>query len=206
MPHDKDLPEDFLAGKALITERYLHNDDPYLQFGFGGGAERWRNERRPILEAVDRDGTILDLGCANGFLLECLVSWANEDGFQLIPYGVDQSAALIELARKRLPRFQKHLFNANVWSWIPPRRFDFVYTLADVVPEEFLGPYLRRLRTDFLEPSGRLIIGSYGSDSRGVPPLPLETLLPQYGLSPIGSLRAGPGKIIHFAWVQAAAS
>ncbi len=206
MPHNSDLPAGFLARKARMTERYLGHDDPRLQSGFGGGAERWHNERRPILTPVARDGTILDLGCANGHLLECLISWAREGGIQLVPFGVDQSAELIDLARQRLPAFRDHFFAANVWSWVPPQRFTYVYTLADVVPESFLAAYLGRLVAEFVEPGGVLIVGSYGSYSRRERPLPLEVLLPSYGLQLSGSVRAGPEQIVCFAWSEVAAA
>ena len=204
VPNDSDLPSGFLAAKARMTQRYLHHDDPRLQSGFGGGAERWENERRPILTPVTRSGTILDLGCANGHLLECLVAWAAEAGVELVPYGVDQDPALIELARERLPAFSAHFFSANVWSWAAPRRFTYVYSLADVVPPEFLSRYLRRLYEQLVEPGGVLIVGSYGSHSREEAPLPLEKLLPDFGLPLSGSVRAGPGRVVAFAWSNTA--
>ncbi len=206
MPQDSDLPSGFLAAKARMTERYRSHDDPRLQSGFGGGAERWEAERRPILTPVTRNGTILDLGCANGHLLECLVGWAAEAGVGLVPYGVDQDPALIELANERVPAFAAHFFSANVWSWVPPRRFTYVYSLADVVPEEFLARYLPRLHAEFLEPGGVLIVGSYGSHSRSEPPLALEQLVPSFGLPLSGSVRAGPGEIVCFVWSNAAAA
>ena len=152
--------------------------------------------------ADGRGGSLLDLGCANGYLLECLVAWAREDGVELVPYGVDQSAELVALARERLPAFASNFFAADVWSWQPPRRFRHVYTLADVVPERLLGDYLRRLLADCVEPDGTLIVGSYGSHSRSEAPLELEALLPRFGLRVSGSTRAGPGDIIAFAWVD----
>ena len=202
MAEELEFPPDFLAAKARMTQRYLSHDDPRLQSGFGGGPDRWRAEREPILEPVNRDGTILDLGCANGYLLECLLAWAGQRGIDLVPYGVDQDAQLVELARQRLPDFSAHFFAANVWSWSPPRRFTYVYTLADVVPRSHLSPYLERLLTTAVESGGFLIVGSYGSHSRSLPPLELESLLPSYGLDAAGATRAGPGEIVCFAWVE----
>ncbi len=184
-----------------MTRRYLAHSDPRQQSGFGGGAERWANERRPILGPVDRDGSLLDLGCANGYLLECLVAWAAEDGFELEPHGVDQCEELIELARQRHTRFASHFHTDDVWSWEPPRRFTHVYTLADVVPETHLQAYLQRLLDRAVEPDGTLIVGSYGSHSRGLRPLELEALLRRYGLEVAGSVRAGPDEVVRFAWV-----
>ena len=48
----------------------------------------------------------------------------------------------------------------DVWSWAPPRRFTYVDSLADVVPEAFLERYLARLHAGFLEPGGVLVVGS----------------------------------------------
>jgi hypothetical protein len=84
------LPDEFVANLHQLAARYLASEDPYLQSGFGGGPERWRSEREPILDAVTGDGDLLDLGCANGLLLECLVAWAEERDLTLTPYGLDK--------------------------------------------------------------------------------------------------------------------
>jgi hypothetical protein len=198
----RELPADFLAELARLAESYVSKSDPREQSGFGGGAQRWRAEREPILEAVDRDGTLLDVGCANGFLLESLCAWGSERGRTLVPFGVDQSAALVELARTRLPAFRSNLWVGNAWSWTPPCRFTFVYTLADVVPPSHLGDYLRRAEGELVEPGGRLIVGSYGSRSRRVAPLELARLLRTFGLRVAGTAEGGEG-VVRFAWVDA---
>jgi 2-polyprenyl-3-methyl-5-hydroxy-6-metoxy-1,4-benzoquinol methylase len=66
------------------------------QSGFSGGAERWRAERESILDPIHSDGEILDIGCANGYLLECLVTWAKDRGINLTPHGLDHGARLID--------------------------------------------------------------------------------------------------------------
>jgi hypothetical protein len=91
------LPDGFLIELAALPEAYLRHTDPIRQSGFGGGAERWRLEREPILEGIDRSGSLLDIGCANGYLLECLVSWGRERHVELEPYGLDISQDLISL-------------------------------------------------------------------------------------------------------------
>ncbi len=80
-----DLPPDFRARARSLEAAYLESDDPIRQSGFGGGPERWRAERQPILDAVEGDGDLLDIGCANGYLLECLVAWGAERGLALTP-------------------------------------------------------------------------------------------------------------------------
>ena len=112
----RQLPMRFLRELEALESSYLREDDPIRQSGFGGGPERWRSEREPILDAIDGDGDILDIGCANGYLLECLVTWGRERGLSLVPHGVDQGSRLIELARARLPDFHSnfHVGNAQL--------------------------------------------------------------------------------------------
>jgi hypothetical protein len=38
---------------------------------------------------VNRDGTFLDVGCANGHLMECSVTWLAEPGVSIEPYGLE---------------------------------------------------------------------------------------------------------------------
>lgn len=89
------------------------------QSGFSGGAVRWRQEREPLLEALNADGSFLDVGCASGYLLECLTTWAQEPGFWLEPYGLNLGAGLIELARTRQARLANHFFEGSAWDWEP---------------------------------------------------------------------------------------
>jgi len=200
------LPGTFLESLRGLEGAYLTHSDPIRQSGFGGGAERWRSERSPILEAVDSDGDFLDVGCANGYLLECLVEWARERGVALIPYGLDQGAQLISLARQRLHRFADHFFVGNAWDWEPPRRFRYVYTLCDCAPEGFREEYLRRLMRRAVAPGGRLIVGAYGSRSRSLPPLDVARLIRDSGLPVSGTAEGGDGPITRFAWTENLAS
>ncbi len=69
------LARAFLQDLRALESAYLKEDDPIRQSGFRGGADRWRGERGPILNAIETDGDLLDIGCANGYLLECLLNW-----------------------------------------------------------------------------------------------------------------------------------
>jgi hypothetical protein len=184
-----------------LEAAYLQETDPIRQSGFHGGSERWRAERGPILDAIEADGELLDVGCANGYLLECLVKWAKERGITLTPFGLDQGARLIELARQRLPALADHFFVGNAWDWQPPQSFRYVYSLYDCVPVEFLATYARRL-LDWVGPGGRLILGAYGSRSRGIPPFDIGGFLRSAGFSVSGEARGGDPVITRFAWVS----
>ena len=75
----RDMPEDepyHAETRRLLEGAYLEAEDPRGGSGFRGDAGRWERARRPIASAVDRDGTFLDVGCANGLLMESLVEWA----------------------------------------------------------------------------------------------------------------------------------
>jgi hypothetical protein len=196
------LPDDYLQLIRSLEEYYLQSDDPIRQSGFGGGAERWREEREPILNAVQASGDFLDMSCANGYLLECLMAWASSRSLQLIPYGVDIGPRLIALARQRFPSFADHFFVANAWDWQPPRQFQYVYTLHDNVPETYLARYVQRLYDNVVASGGRLILGAYGSRSRQLPPKDVEAFLNLSGFSVTGSAWGGNPRMAHVAWVD----
>lgn len=197
------LPHAFLSELRALEASYLERSDPIEQSGFGGGSERWRAEREPILDAIASDGEILDIGCANGYLLECLVAWGHERGVTLVPYGLDLGVGLIDLARQRHPHVADHFFVGNAWDWEPPRRFRYVYCLLDVVPPDYLPAHLHRLLARIVSPGGRLIVGDYGSRSRGFPARDVAAILQAAGLAVAGSATAGEG-IARFAWVDCA--
>jgi SAM-dependent methyltransferase len=199
---DESLPDAFLAEIRALEDAYLRTDDPIRQSGFGGGAELWRAERWPLLEAVTGDGDLLDIGCAVGYLAECLVEWGAERGVRLTPHGIDLGERLIAEAKKRLPRYADNFVVANGWDWRPGRRFRYVYTLSDWVPLEMLRDYVGRSLERLVEPGGRLIVGSYGSRSRGTPALPLSEMLASYGYVVAGQASGGDPPLRAFAWID----
>ena len=60
----------------------------------------------------------------------------------------------------------------------------------------------QRLLERCVEPGGRLILGSYGSQSRGTPPLDLPAALAEAGLGAAGTSAGGRDGIARFAWVD----
>jgi SAM-dependent methyltransferase len=196
------LPDGFLTNVATLPEAYLQHNDPIRQSGFGGGAERWRSEREPILDGVSRSGSLIDIGCANGYLLQCLVSWGRERGVELEPYGLDISPELIALARQRFPGLEDHFYVANAWMWESPRRFDFVYSLYDNVPLSYLADYVYQLLANVVAPEGRLIIGAYGSRTHRQPAFDVAKFMVETGLPVAGAVSVGNVPEARFAWTE----
>jgi len=199
---ERELPPEFIRQLESLEASYLAEDDPIRQSGFSGGAARWRAERGPILDAIKTDGDVLDVGCANGYLLECLVKWGHERGLALEPYGLNCGPRLIERAKRRLPDYRANFYVGNAWDWEPPRRFRYVYTLYDCVPLAFLEEYVERVLTRMVGVGGRVIVGAYGSRSRGVPAFDIEGFLESHGFSVAGTAVGGEPPITAFAWLD----
>ncbi|HYL60144.1 MAG TPA: class I SAM-dependent methyltransferase, partial [Candidatus Acidoferrales bacterium] len=98
---DAQLAAWFDSVRRELGTAYLKSDNPWKQSGWNSTPERWRVAREVILAAVNRSGAFLDVGCANGLLLESLIAWAGERGLTLEPHGIDLVPQLIELARRR---------------------------------------------------------------------------------------------------------
>jgi len=144
---------------AIVEPAYLAADTPQGQSGHSGDAVRWEQARRLVLDGVDGDGTFLDVGCANGLLMESAHAWAAEDGHALEPYGVEISTALADLARRRCPQWADRIRTANALGWQPPQRFDYVRTGLDYVPEARRPDLVRYLLDHVVAPDGRLLVG-----------------------------------------------
>lgn len=197
------VPDDRFIDEARGLERmYLRSDDPMVQSGFSGGRERWIAERSPLVEAIDSDGVFLDVGCANGLLAANVVEWAMQRGHGIVPHGVDLGERLIALARKRLPDHADNFVVADAWTWEPGRRWRYVYSLLDLAPDDLWCDWIERL-LDWVEPGGRLIIGSYGSQSRDIKPIDVGRVLAQCGREVVGISSGGEPPVTRFAWTGA---
>lgn len=193
--------------RELLEGAYLGASDPRGGSGFRGDAERWELARRPIASAVDRDGTFLDIGCANGFLMESLVAWSEENGHEIETYGLDLIPSLTVLARRRLPHWKDRIFTGNLTDWEPPLRFDFVRTELEYVPRNRRREMVERLLRDYLDPGGRLILCSYGSSRRPEPKAePVGEILRAWGYEVAGETGAADTNgvvITRVAWTDA---
>jgi len=177
----------FQQEQALREAKYLAGTTPQQQSGFGRDARDWERFRRPVVAPLDRNGSFLDIGCANGLLMECVAAWARADGHAVETFGLDISEKLAELARQRLPHWRDRIFVGNALFWEPPARFDFVRTELVYVPPPRRREYTERLLTRFLAPGGKLLICSYGSSRpEGVRAETLVDELRAWGISVAG--------------------
>jgi 8-oxo-dGTP pyrophosphatase MutT (NUDIX family) len=197
--------EDWFSGmRAIFDAAYTAAGNPRAQSGFGGDAARWEAGRRPVAHAIDRPGSFLDIGCANGHLLECLVAWSPHP---IEPYGLDLAPAVAELARERLPQWRERIHVGNALTWVPRRRFDFVRTELVYVPDDLQPGFVRRLLDEVVDVGGRLIVCGYGSPRSGLVAHPVGRVLRAAGFEPELEYAAvapeGGGAIVEVAVLRA---
>ena len=200
--------------RALLEDYYVSADERGDVFGGSGSTgdmTSWEAKRRVIASAFDRAGIWLDVGCANGLLMETLAAWVAENGHRIEPYGLELSNRIAERARKRLPHWATRIWTGNVMTFEPPIRFDYVTALTDVVPIQSRGALLRRIARLYLKPGGRLILSCYrpGAFLLGKPALEAESaaeILRAEGFEPVGEAEVrdpvtGAPKV-RVAWVN----
>jgi SAM-dependent methyltransferase len=159
--------QDYYAdNRRLLEPAYLRAGTPQAGSGFGGDPARWRARREMIVDGIHRDGSFLDLGCANGLLMESVREWAAERGYRIEPYGVDLAPGLVALARSRLPHWADRIEVGNAIDYRPAsqRRFTFVHALLDLVPTGRRADLLRHALRMLVEPGGRLLVSHYQGD------------------------------------------
>jgi hypothetical protein len=116
---------------AIIVPAYLAADTPWGGSGKLGTTADWEHTRSLITDAIDRDGTFLDVGCANGYLMESIPRWTP---YQVEPYGLEITPELASLARERLPDWADRIWTGNALMWEPPMRFTYIRTGLEYVP------------------------------------------------------------------------
>jgi SAM-dependent methyltransferase len=171
----------YMNNVCNLEGSYLAADEPWRQSGFSGPEERWEKCRRPIADLITKPGTLLDIGCANGYLLECVLKWKREEGIEITPYGLDIGEKLVMLAQERLPAYAVNMFSGNAFDWNPPVRFDYVRTELVYVPESYRKQYIERLRRDFLAAGGALIVCEYRSSKSDSREPWINVILKSYG-------------------------
>ena len=169
----------YYADNLRTLERaYLRGRTSQEGSGFGGDEREWRLARRHITDGVRADGTFLDVGCANGLLMESVAGWCAERGLQVEPYGLDIAPGLVELARQRLPQWAERIWLGNAIDWVPPAgtRFDYVHILLDCVPAARRGDLIRHHLHCTVQGGGRLLVSDYGADPALGAPSAAETV------------------------------
>lgn len=150
----------------------LDTDPRLLRFALNGSGvdgpsfDAWKQARSFIASAIHRPGTLLDIGCANGFLLRCLAEWSNH---QLTPFGFDASAGRVRDTARFFPAQSERFARlpverlAEIDAHGLPKAYDFVYW---AVWDNYR--FDRPERIDLLERAiesvrddGRLILGFY---------------------------------------------
>lgn len=193
----EELQHWFSANRALLETAYIAGREPWQQSGVGlrtpRSAEWWEAVRRPIADSIDRPGTLLDIGCANGYLLECVMRWVGKRDLAIVPYGLDFSEKLVGLARERIPGYADHIFLGNAWDWNPPRRFTFVRTNLEYLPEMLHQAYVTRLLDLFVEPGGKLLVAEYRSHENTEPELAVDRYLTSLGFV-VSDVKTGYGQ------------
>lgn len=172
--------EFFDLARSATEEAYLPRDNPRAQSGHGGDAVWFRHSRWMIAEAIYDGGTFLDVGCANGHLIECLDAWLEGSGVTVEFYGLDISTKLVELAARRLPAWADRFFVGNALDWSPSGPFDYTFSMIiPDMPDDRQEELFRRMLYDFTKPGGRLIIGPSNESD-------LDDLVRQWGFTPDG--------------------
>jgi SAM-dependent methyltransferase len=168
----------------FFTAAYLAADDPRAQSGHDGDEARYRYGRMMILEAIHKSGTFLDVGCANGYLIESLDRWLSGSSLTLEFFGLDISEGLLNLAKQRLPHWRDRFFLGNALSWKPPQRYDFVYLCGlELVPLQRQQELLTRLLHEFVATDGCLIFGPVSEERDSQE---FEEQVAAWGLKPSG--------------------
>jgi hypothetical protein len=178
----------FASLQHELEGAYLQHNEPWKQSGFAGPEERWVACRKPIADCIDKSGFFLDIGCANGYLLECILKWTAARNINVTPYGLDLSAKLVHLAKQRLPEYLQNIYTGNGWLWQNPVRFDYVRTEMVYVPEQLRRQYIERIIDTYLQSKGKLLLTEYRSSKEPVDTPWIDETLKQWGFSIIKQL------------------
>lgn len=138
------------AVTSLVVPAYLAAVTAEGGSGSSRDAQGWEYARSLLADAATPGQTFLDIGCANGLLMESMANWGGVE-----PYGVEISPELAAIARSRLPQWAERIWVGNALDWEPPHGFDVVRTNVDYVPV----PRRRALIERLLSYSERLLIG-----------------------------------------------
>ena len=143
-----------------------------------------RPSPEPERDREHQSGTFLDVGCANGHLMEMLHRWLGGTGLDVEFYGLDISEGLLDLARKRLPQWHDRFMLGNALYWKPESKYDFVCVAGfGVVPAAKERELADHLFNDYVADGGRMIVGPQTEPKDSCK---LESKLRSWGYAPSG--------------------
>jgi len=167
-----------------FTKMYLSSDNPRAQGGHSGDELHYIYSQLPTIEAIYKNGTFCDIGCATGHLMEMLYKWGNAIGFDLQMYGLDFSEEMIEVAKKRLPEWHDRFFVGNAFYWNPEHKFNYILVCAQV-PADDKRKFYKQLLENYLADGGRMIIAPYWYDNEDTKE---AQIIYEVGMQPAGYL------------------
>ncbi|MBL7131302.1 MAG: class I SAM-dependent methyltransferase [Candidatus Omnitrophica bacterium] len=153
-----------ISNKRLL--RIVLSDSDFFASNFY--FESWIQQRFFISRAIHKDGTILDIGCANGLLLACLMRWCN---YEIVPFGIDNNEKRIKAAKLFLKLYTNN-FICLKWQMLDrltdyglPKTFDFVYWSFGSEHKFNSAKEIQQLKMIYnkVARKGRLIVGFYTS-------------------------------------------
>jgi len=134
---------------------------------YGIDYEKWKEFRFFIVNEIDKPGTIIDIGCANGFLLHCLQEWSD---LRLIPYGIDKNAELVQQAKALFSDIPHNFRHCSVEDFCGkkidyfPSEFNYIYwNFPNRWKPQAKKYVFEQLRTH-MSKKGKFIIGLYGTN------------------------------------------
>ncbi len=149
--------------KGLLERSHFYDGSEL--FNAEGAWKEWARGRNFIASAIDKDGSLLDFGSANGLLLKSIQEWTDH---KIDPYGLDTDDQAIRDAKELFPEQETHFATPDELKQRKnfPRDFDFVYWNVwdnyEIKPDDKLFQQLM----SGTKSGGRFILGFYDAKEK----------------------------------------